>query len=324
MLHLLFLLSLPLFVWGQTPAMEDNVWLPDYLLNPEMEMSALCIHGSDLLLIPQYPDKHDYRIYRLDTTTANNTRKSIQSPAPAQALYYTLSGLDEIKKQIAAKGEIYEGIEAATTDNANHIFLSIETSADAQNCYLVKGYINRKQDLIVLGNLNPLPRPLKIKNAGFEAIAYMPDKKKLIAFYEYNRDSATAFAYIINADNCIIERRVQFEKPLYLRLTDITYTGHGTFAGINYYYHGDGTTYLSTPEHYAIAEKIIGRDPKTTNYASIIQLSLSGNHITHRPLKSISHANDNWEGIARFGKGYFMIIDGKPPGKPCRLSWFPD
>lgn len=317
---LLLLLLLPLYHAVAQPATEHNILIPANIMQPDMEMSSLCKWQNKIFIIPQYPEKHGNRIFYIDVGKVVNASAGHDT---ASVFAFSIFDLKKVKKYITDRGETYEGIEATAVDDEFNIYFSIETSADATNCYLVKGSIDGKKRGITLGKPQPLPRPKKIHNAGFESLAYMPDKKKLIAFYEYNRDTADALAYIIDPKTLKLEQTLKFDVPLYFRLTDITYLDKNRFAGINYYYKGDGKVYPDDNEHYEVAEKIIGEDPRKTCYASIIELSLRDNKVYYRPLKFVSNANDNWEGITTFGKGYIMVIDGKPPGKPCRLSWFP-
>ena len=51
-------------------------------------------------------------------------------------------------------------------------------------------------------------------------------------------------------------------------------------------------------------------------------MHLHDNAVSWKEEKTISFQADNWEGITPYKKGVLLIIDGKPPGVNCRLSYF--
>jgi len=215
-------------------------------------------------------------------------------------------------------------------------------------CYVVKGELKTEKskyrvvfkpnDTLVLQKPNDL-----FENAGFESIAYLPASRQLVSFYENNNLPNAATGYIFNTD-LSNKRALHFDKPLLFRLTDITTfkdsSGNEALLGMNFFYNdfkkdtgakatefdyyltGDtNKQYTSKQLSTAFAEMHGGNLLKDC-YSRVISLHIHDNAVNWREEKVISYNPDNWEGITSYKKGVLLIIDGKPPGVNCRLSYF--
>ncbi len=184
-----------------------------------------------------------------------------------------------------------------------------------------------------------LPKPdYTFGNAGFESIAYLPQQKKLIAAYENNAITAapTAFVFTTNLEN---KEAVEFAKPLLFRLTDLSFSGGNTLLGLNHYYRDyvdtltcgvipKGANTLKNEYCYYVANhltqaiKEMNANPQQTNFTRIVQLSFHSNKLDWQTKRIISYSADNWEGIMLYKRGVLLVVDGRPPGVPCKLSYF--
>ena len=90
----------------------------------------------------------------------------------------------------------------------------------------------------------------------------------------------------------------------------------------NYYLTGDtNKQYSSKQLSTAFAEMHDGNLLKDC-YSRVISLHIHDHSVSWREEKVISYNPDNWEGVTSYKKGVLLIIDGKPPGVNCRLSYF--
>lgn len=316
--YILALVILPAIALAQpAPAVEYTVTIPAALRAPNMETSSMAKWADKIFMVPQYPDRFGNTVYCFDTIGIFNGIRTgdMQTPVP-----YHITNLDGTISGIGVGN--YQGIEATTADDNNNIYFSIETDDINTPCYLVKGRINAANSTISLTTAPvPIRRPKPVHNAGFEAIAYMPDRGKIIAFYEFNRDVAQAKAYIIDTATLKVTDSVKFTYPLYFRLTEVAYMGNGKFLGVNYHWKGDYELYIGS-HHINAATNEMGKNPADNHFARIIELTLQDKNITFSQKKIISFENDNWEAFVPLAGGYLMAIDGKPGNFPCRLAWF--
>ena len=74
--------------------------------------------------------------------------------------------------------------------------------------------------------------------------------------------------------------------------------------------------------HLAQATKEMGANPQQTCFTRIVQLSVQNQTLNWKVKKIISYSSDNWEGILPYKKGVLLVVDGRPPGVPCKLSYF--
>lgn len=112
--------------------------------------------------------------------------------------------------------ENYDGFEAAVVKD-DTIFFSLE--ADTSFCYLIKGFIDEHSKTITLWqDTQHIPNTYAINNAGFESLAFLPHKNSLLAFFECNKDTATASAFCFNTSLKETPIALQWAQPLYFSL----------------------------------------------------------------------------------------------------------
>lgn len=320
---------------------EYPIYLADSINESHYEFSGIAKWKNKILLIPQHRSAYDkYHIIAIDTGSIDSVinGKAIFATKTSKLLFNnSIDTLyNAIKKSIFPRTD-FGGIEGAVVVN-DSIFFTIETDSI---CYVIKGLIDGStmQINFALNDTLSLPKPdYTFGNAGFESITYLPQQKKLIAMYENNAvtNATTAFTFTTDLKN---KEAVLFAKPLLFRLTDIAYFGGNTMLGLNHYYrdyidtlicgvvpHGANT--LKNEYCYYIendfteASKEMSANPQQTSFTRVVQFSFSGKKLSWQKEKIISYSSDNWEGIMPYKNGVLMVVDGRPPGVPCKLSYF--
>lgn len=320
---------------------EHPIYLNDSIDNSYFEFSGIAKWKNYILLIPQHRSASDnYHIVCVDTTSIDSVinHKTLLAAKTAKLIFNnSLETIyNAIKKSILPRND-FGGFEGAVVVN-NNIFLTVETDS---LCYVVKGSIDGKTMQI---NFEPndtmsLPKPdYTFGNAGFESIAYLPQQNKLIAAYENNTitSAPTAFTFTTNLQN---KQAVTFTKPLLFRLTDMNFVAGNTLLGLNHYYRDyidtltcgvipKGANTLKNEYCYYVASHLVqakqemSANPQQAYFTRVVQLSFHNNTLDWRIKKIISYSSDNWEGILPYKKGILLVVDGRPPGVPCKLSYF--
>jgi hypothetical protein len=294
-----------------------------------------------ILLIPQLPRKRKIYSSGKDIYVADNSVRIavFDEDSVHASRYHTITNIAylAIKNQnVLDNIQGYEGIEAAVIlGSTNNIYFAIETNT--KKCYIVKGFINEADSSIQLDEkILPLPKPedkgdTANDNAGFESIAYLPIQNKLIAFFERNRYLDVDRAMLIDTRlNPSTIQYLKFAKPLLFRLTDVSYWGDDTLIGINHHYsdyHKKETEfnyYIGKGNIENAKAAMFGKNPARLSFARIIKLFFTkDNKIDWKEVHNpVSFSDDNWEGIIPFKDGVLMVVDGVPPGQPCKLSYF--
>lgn len=320
---------------------EHPIYLNDSINKPSYEFSGMAKWRNYVLLIPQHISASDkYHIVCVDTS-------SIDSVISGRALFATKTtklifsnSLDTlykiIKKSILPRTD-FGGFEAAVVVNDN-IFLTIETDS---LCYAVKGTIDARTMQVNFqpGDTLSLPKPdYTFGNAGFESLTYLPGEKKLIAVYENTAITTHPVAYTFDT-NLRNRQPVSFAKPLLFRVTDIASLHDNSLVALNHYYRDyndtvvcgvipKGASTLKNEYCYYIGSHLkeaadeMGANPQQTSFTRVIELTFLNNKLDWKERKIISYSADNWEGILPYWKGVLMVVDGRPPGVPCKLSYF--
>lgn len=340
-LSIFLLLLLHSFAQHNALPTEHPIYLADSIDNSYYEFSGIAKWRNYVLLIPQHRSaKDNYHIVCVDTTSIDSVinHKTIFAAKTKKLLFD--SSLETIYngiKQAILPRNDFGGFEGAVVVNEN-IFLTVETDS---LCYVVKGTIDAKRMHIHFkpNDTMSLPKPdYTFGNAGFESIAYVPQQNKLIATYENNAvtNAPTAFVFTTNLKN---KEPVMFTKPLLFRLTDLSFWGGNTLLGLNHYYRDyvDTLTCSVIPKgantlkneycyyvanHLAQATKEMRANPQQTSFTRIVEFSLQNQTLHWKVKRLISYSADNWEGILPYKKGVLLVVDGRPPGVPCKLSYF--
>ncbi len=320
---------------------EHPIYLADSINKASYEFSGMARWKNYILLIPQHTSAFDkYHIVCVDTTSIDSVISGKTLFATKTTKLILSNSLDtlyrSIKKSILPCFD-FGGFEAAVVVDDN-IFLTVETDS---LCYVVKGTIDAKTMQV---NFSPndtlsIPKPdYTFGNAGFESLTYLPQQKKLIALYENTAVTAapTAFTFDIDLKN---RQPVTFAKPLLFRVTDVASLGGNSMIALNHFYRDyndtitcgvipKGATTLKNEYCYYIGDKLkeataeMHANPQQTNFTRLVKLTLNNNILQWKEKKVISYSSDNWEGILPYKKGMLMVVDGRPPGVPCKLSYF--
>ena len=320
---------------------EHPIYLNDSINKASYEFSGMAKWKNYVLLIPQHTSAFDkYHIVCVDTTSIDSVINGSTLFAVKTTKLIFSNSLDtvyhSIRKSILPRTD-FGGFEAAVVVDDN-IFLTVETDS---LCYVVKGTINAQSMQVNFkpGDTLSLPKPdYTFGNAGFESITYLSAQKKLVVMYENNAitTAPTAFTFDIYLKN---RQPVAFAKPLLFRVTDVASLGGNNMIAINHYYRDyndtitcgiipKGATTLKNEYCYYIGDKQkeaaaeMRANPQQTNFTRLVELTLTGNKIQWKEKKLISYSSDNWEGILPYKKGVLMVVDGRPPGVPCKLSYF--
>jgi hypothetical protein len=319
------LLCITFFILSVTTHAQEkysilNIKLPPEISYYDNQFSGLYIYNNRLFLMSEsrLQDKREAILYTLKLEDIEHYRSDTSFALPYQKL--PIIGLDILRDRMQAQNQVYEGLEAIVIQN-NTVYLSVETTTPSTNCYLLKGTFNN--DAVVLDTtfLLPLRKPTKltgehIYNAGFEAVTSF--KNKLYTFFEYNYFDKGNYIYrYITALN-YKEDSLPIIPALPFRITDITPTGNNHFTAINYFYKGTGDDEVYRLAPADPSNKFIKDSSGYKNYIRLIDIQISNKKITWKTLYELPIAlmSYNWEGIAAYEGGYFIINDKYTPAKP--------
>jgi hypothetical protein len=238
-----------------------------------------------------------------------------------------LNNLPALRARMKAAGQDYEGLEAMLIDG-NTIYLSVETATPSANCYLLKGSLRPAAVDLDTTFLVTLAKPLvadgsHIYNAGFEALAQA--NKQLVGFFEYNTFPGQNYAYALDKQNPSAKsspHRLPFSK-LPFRITDITAVGNNHFTALNYFFKGGGEDAVyRTPATDVTNTKLITDASGFKNYCRLVDITFKNNRFTWQPLWEFpeQYRGYNWEGMAAYKSGYFIINDKYTPSRPYRTT----
>lgn len=294
---------------------QTNIPLTAQLSDSKLEYSGICKSGSRIMLLPQYPEKG--LIYGLDSINilAFLTNRSPYTPSVHK---WKVKGLDDIRKRI--KG--YEGFEAAT-QNREFLYCTIETDANNDSCYLIRGLVKEDTIDFDLKSLMPLLKrkrdklgyKIAIDNAGFESLTYIPTEEKLLALFEYNNYPQRSMAFMIDLDFNRIDT-IELQS-IDFRLTDICVGNDDRVYAINHHYRGD---YAAYEPDTLISSNGKALNWTIDNYTSILRLDWKEKGYITTPICTISPEGDNWEGIIPFYEGFLLVTDEFPTSK---LVYYP-
>lgn len=290
----------------------DSIPLPDGLARAENEFSGLQIHKRRLYLLAESRilEKQEAAIYYAPVRDLQKVTKNSNSIPHFQTI--KIYGLEVLQSHMPE----YEGLEAFII-KGRKVYLTVETSARSPWAYLIRGKM--KKNVLVLDSVYKVVRkPHKsngnsIHNAAFEAIIL--NRNKIFAFFEYN--------YFEN--NFVYSIPVNFSKPidsipiakLPFRVSDITGKANN-YTGINIFYNGSGPdTVYRVPVSDSAAYQLIFSN-KFNNYTRLIRVKFLKSGFAWEPIFELPayFRGYNWEGIARWKKGYFLINDKYTPFRP--------
>lgn len=327
LLGLLFGL-LPLSASAQQPQFTVRpVSLPKELEFYDNQFSGLAISNGNLFLLSEsrLQDKAEAKLYCLKLKDLD--RKLLDTAYVLPYQKYPLHHLPALRAKMQAAGQQYEGLEALLIDK-NDVYFSVETATPSANCYLLKARLQPTGAELDTTFLVPLPKPLAgdgshIYNAGFEALAEV--RKQVVAVFEFNSFPTQNYAYGLArhqlSSNTSL-RKLPFDQ-LPFRITDLTPIGNHHFTALNYFFKGGGDDAVyRTPATDTANTKLITDPAGFKNYCRFVDISFKNNHFTWRPLWEFpeQYRGYNWEGIAAYQNGYFIINDKYTPSRPYRTT----
>jgi hypothetical protein len=301
--------------------------LPKELAFYDNQFSGLSISAGKLFLLSEsrLQDKAEAKLYTVPLADLDHKLRDTTYVLPYQKL--PLTNLAALRTKINALGQRYEGLEAMLIDQ-DVVYFSVETDTPSPNCYLLKGSVRPTEVLLDTTFLLPLAKPLAangahIYNAGFEALA--ASGKDLIALFEFNSFPGGNYVYKLDKTHLASSSepgKLPFDT-LPFRLTDITTIGQNHFTALNFFFKGEGGDAIyRTPTSDLATAKLIQANGAYKNYARLLDIELKNNKLTWRLLWELpeQYRGYNWEGIAAYKGGYFLINDKYTPSRPYRTT----
>lgn len=285
--------------------------LPPELSYYDNQFSGLQVSNGHLYLLSEsrLEDKQEAKLYAINL--ADIDRKLRDTAYVLPYVKIKIDGLEKLVEVMHAEQQEYEGLEAFIIDG-NSAYFSVETNTPSPYCYLLKGKLN--DSVIKLApTMTPVRKPRKpdgsaIYNAGFEAMTLI--NKRIFAFYEYNYfDQNYVYCYKSSLKGNSKDSLPVDKLPF--RITDITPVANNHFTAINFFYKGEGgDTIYRVPTTDTVNNRI--KDGTIYHdYCRLIDIGYDKNHFSWKPLWTIpiEYTGFNWEGIAAYNDGYFLIND---------------
>lgn len=297
--------------------------LPKEIEYYDNQFSGLYVYNGYLYLLSEsrLQDKAEAKLYKIPLADLEKQMKT-----SADTLTYTkipILGLSALREAMDEEGNKYEGAEALIIDSSD-VYISIETQTPNKYCYLLKGKLYNER--VEMGNMMlPMRKPRlegdePVYNAGFETLALKGNE--INAFYEYNYFKKGNYVYRYSPSmnfNDIDSIKI---KPLPFRITDITSAKKNKFVAINYFYKGAGAD-----EIYRVAANnpnfsLTQQNGAFESYTRLIALKIGKKKVNWKPFGLLpqKYWAYNWEGIAKYKKGYFLINDKYTPAKPYKTT----
>ena len=300
--------------------------LPKELKYYDNQFSGLAITQGKLFLLSEsrLQDKAEAKLYTVALVDLDRQLTDTAYVLPYQKL--PLTNLARMRAKMTALGQRYEGLEAMllTKDAA---YFSVETATPSANCYLLKGHLGATAVELDTTFLVTMPKPVAadgshIYNAGFEALAQAHER--LFAFFEFNSFPGQNSVYEFknpSGHRAGAPRQLPFSQ-LPFRLTDLTATGSHHFTGINYFFKGDGDDAVYRIPATDAATRLIAENGEFKNYCRLVEVELKGNTFSWTPIWEfpVPYRSYNWEGIAAYKDGYFVINDKYTPARPYQTT----
>jgi hypothetical protein len=304
--------------------------LPKGISGVNEEFSGMTTWKGRVYLEPQYGDHKETKLdgaFNLYSIKADSIGRVLDGKDTVLTKFETIKVINLNKLPDSVK-QYYEGFEALTIVNKQQVYLSIETTDTYDYCFLLKGTLDTVKNVLTIDprHYSTLKRPLKISNAGFESVTYLPEKNKLIAYYEFNGSPDGGTGYLL--DTSLNKAPEKIKVPfLYFRITDIATTSKGQIYGINYFWNGDYDHYLNngilTNQDENIKATIPDLRDSITNKPDYLRRKTFARIVTLRNYKdtqwkqvaSFDGYKNNWEGITLFRKGALIITDANRSSK---------
>ena len=314
--------------WAQQPQfVVRQLSLPKELAYYDNQFSGLYIAKGQLYILSEsriQERNNEAKLYTVKLADLDRKLADTAYVLPYQKL--PIRNLAAMRTQMTAAGQSYEGLEAMLIAK-DVVYFSVETATPSANCYLLRGRL--QADAVTLDSLLvPVAKPLAadgshIYNAGFEALGLVG--KRLFGFFEYNYFPGQNYVYEFDRQqlrNTSAPSKVAFAK-LPFRITDITPTGGQHFTAINFFFKGEGDDAVyRTPASDAENARLITDEKGFKNYSRLLDITLTSKGFTWKPLWEFpaQYNGYNWEGIAAYKDGYFVVNDKYTPSRPYQTT----
>ena len=301
--------------------------LPQELAYYDNQFSGLAASADKLFLMSEsrLQDQAEAKLYAVRLADLDRQLADTSYVLPYQKVLIT--GLPALRARMTAAGQRYEGLEAMLLVQ-DVVYLSVETDTPSPLCYLLKGQL--RADAVVLDTtfLLPLAKPLApdgshIYNAGFEALAEA--NKHVLAFFEYNSFPGQNYAYELTGNklsSASAPGKLPFAQ-LPFRITDVTAAGKNRFTALNFFFKGEGgDAVYRTPASDLPNAQLIRDGAGYKSYSRLLTIELKDNKLTWQPLWEFpeKYRGYNWEGLAAYKGGYFVINDKYTPSRPYQTT----
>jgi hypothetical protein len=296
--------------------------LPSEIEYYDNQFSGMCIYKDALFLMSEsrLQDNREAKLYAIKMADIDRKMTDTSFILPFKKI--SIKNLDILRDKMNVLGDDYEGLEAIVIEN-DEVYLTVETATASNNCYLLKGILKDSTVELDVKFLSPLPKPIDknnnhIYNAGFEAMAMVD--KTVLNFFEYNwfPEKNLVVAVTPTTLTSVMYQLPTMEK-IPFRITDITKTSKNTFTAINFFYKGDGedTVYRVSKKDKA-NDKLIRDGYGYKSYCRLVKLKYKNYKFTWETLWEfpVEYMNYNWEAIAAYKAGYFILNDKYIPARP--------
>jgi hypothetical protein len=316
------------FASAQKPAFTTHtIKLPQEIADRNNQFSGLFRYGNHLLLLSEsrLQERAEAKVYALDMASID--AQLAQKSAEVSYKKYSIQNLDRMKARMGEACQEYEGLEGLTMVG-NTAYFTVETTTPSAYCYLLKGLLHETDATITIDTtyLVPLVKPAltdgsHINNAGFEAATGY--NKSLLFLFEYNYFAHDNYAFRLPDATSPpdIPQYVPVAR-LPFRVTDLVYEGKNRFTAINYFYNGKDDSVYRTPANDPNT-RFIRDGASYQNYCRLISLHYKGDKVSWKPLFELpkEYMTYNWEGLAAYQGGYFLINDKYGPSNQSTLLY---
>ncbi|MCA9582623.1 MAG: hypothetical protein KC416_12570 [Myxococcales bacterium] len=270
------------------------------------EFSSLAWYGDRLVLLPQFPERHDHRLPTIERRDVDAFVHGLRETLPVDYLAFDAGDL--------ATYPGYEGFEALDFVD-DEAYLTAEFGGTTVAGYVLRGAVNETGTLVFdPKSAQPLPHQSTVPNMGYEALVAEPSR--VILFYElYDRHNSRREALVFSRQ---LEPLPAIPMAgLEYRITDATTKpGSSDFWVSNY--HWPGTPF--TPASCTLTARHGQGETHARSAAveRIVALNSRGPSIGPAPRPPLLLAlggteSRNWEGIAALpGYGFVVVTDKHP------------
>ncbi|WP_447642673.1 MULTISPECIES: hypothetical protein [Chitinophagaceae] len=322
----LFLLAFAQIILNTTLSAQDyfkvsKIKLPSDISYYDNQFSSLYISENKLFLMSECRVEDNSPAY-IAYTDLKQMKKAIRDSNYTPAFHHIpLKNLDVIADVLKARNQVYEGLEAMAIHN-NVYYFSIETNTPSDTCYIIKGDLKDSAIQLNTAYFLAIPKPKDengkaIYNTGFESMEI--NNGKLYAFFEYNYFPNGN--YVVTADLSLDAASMQHITitKIPFRVTDVSWDKKAKcYWGINYFFQGGGGDAVYRVPKDDPNYDLMYSGKNIRSYCRLIQIREENGQFAYQPLADlpVSYWAYNWEGLAKYQNGFFIINDKYTPKRP--------